>query len=957
MYDAVFSALMTLMGLSFAAIGLLLQAKEKHWVRHAHIWRRICPHIFLSGAIIFLSSVIILWIMEAESNTTYSLTLWGLPESESSVTNPLSSGTWWLVLLLFGVSLASLWLLIRSAIKNLQEENILKRMRENHFSDELGDISDAKVKEFFAEISQLLTATLDVGDLATYEQILDIAIVDVAGPRERNGKSIQESIRINNQGKIACGGLRQLRAQIDFSMDNPVAARATSSACLVATKQIVDSWVDLDPEKLDPADYEAAKKSVIEHAVEDFGFVAEFLLSAPMPSLSLVTEAAGICKSLSSGASDEEAEKSAERVLNGAQRALSAGYSKEALVLLDAISPWLNRSWKFIPTLMRLSVVGQKDSTDTKKFADLFDGLRVDANSLSIEDIGLLAPVLVEVLSNRSQRTQPKLRNSFYRLVSRVASTLNKTERIRVFLNSVESANDEIFQQFVQRFILDTDVAPDFHQLLTEFFGTKVESYGLGPVESVEKLCQLVYPVGRAIAKGKPERIFFLQGALVGACRNLGAQTDVNPIFATLNAACAVEERFRLLAMADSSSDPILTGEISYYPDFRSEKKPISIERPISIEPPPRSQWNKWVEHCHSTMKAFRDERRDQNLDHGFSGDLRRRFLVSVSHLVAALEFEARDIQRAVLLDEKILTACELALSWDLSDAGDVTASLTWIRDSAALVFADSLFVGRNEEILQKRWGQVFLLSTGALASEDNPLSDIFKYLHVNAEELISERLTNPRVGAPRTMSTSYEDFETKTKLVTAAQVAESRSDNPEEDIHEACSNVDFQTPEMKDEFCARLLTAVAKMRMPKWADETRELSAKCADDGNATNAYYLLRIVRSCLRKDDWGMVFHPEGLFYVFNKRGRFNKNKEGLTSKDSSPWIFDVVEALARDWLAYKYKEDSEESKKKVVDVLTSINDELNRLRGISVPKNFRTSIREWSRNKNSTSDTAT
>jgi|LakMenE01Jun11ns_1017448.scaffolds.fasta_scaffold9933806_2 hypothetical protein len=955
MYDAVFSALMTLMGLSFAAIGLLLQAKEKHWVRHAHIWRSIRWHFARSAVAIFLSSVIILWIMEAESNTTYSLTLWGLPESESSMTYPLSSWTWWLVLFLFGVSLASLWLLIHSAIKNLQEENILKRMREKHFSDELGDISDAKVKEFFAEISQLLTATLDVGDLATYEQILDIAIVDVAGPRERNGKSIQESIRINNQGKIACGGLRQLRAQIDFSMDNPVAARATSSACLVATKQIVDSWADLDPKTLDPADYEAdyeaAKKSVIEHAVEDFGFVAEFLLSAPMPSLSLVTEAAGICKSLSAGASDEEGQKSAERVLNGSQRALSAGYSKEALILLDAIRPWLNRSWKFIPTLVRLSVVGQKDSTETKKFADLFDGLRVDANSLSIEDIGLLAPVLVEVLSDLSQQTQPKLRNSFYRLVSRVASTLNKTEGIRVFLNSVESADDEIFQQFVQRFILDTDVAPDFYQLLTEFFGTKVESYGLGPVESVEKLCQLVYPVGRAIAKGKPERIFFLQGALVGACRNLGAQTDVNPIFATLNAACAVEERFRLLAMADSSSDPILTGDISYYPDIHSEKKPISIERP------PRSQWNKWVEHCHSTMKAFRDERRDQNLDHGFSGDLRRRFLVSVAHLVVDLEFEARDIQRAVLLDEKILTACELSLSWDLSDAGDVTASLTWIRDSAALVFADSLYVGRNEEILQKRWGQVFLLSTGALASEDNALSDIFKYLHVNAEELINERLTNPRVGAARTMSTSYEDFETKTKLVTAAQIAESRSENPEEEIHEACSNVDFQTPEMQDEFCARLLTAVAKMRIPKWADETRELSTKCAMDGSAKNAYYLLRVVRSCLRKDDWGMVFHPEGLFYVFNKRGRFNKNKEGLTSKDSSPWIFDVVEALARDWLAYKYKEDSEESKKKVAEILTSINDELNRLRVTSVPKNFRTSIREWSKNGNSTPHTDT
>ncbi|MEY4366573.1 MAG: hypothetical protein RLZZ305_1917, partial [Actinomycetota bacterium] len=34
MYNAVFSALMTLTGLTFAALGLLLEGRERHWIRH-----------------------------------------------------------------------------------------------------------------------------------------------------------------------------------------------------------------------------------------------------------------------------------------------------------------------------------------------------------------------------------------------------------------------------------------------------------------------------------------------------------------------------------------------------------------------------------------------------------------------------------------------------------------------------------------------------------------------------------------------------------------------------------------------------------------------------------------------------------------------------------------------------------------------------------------------------------
>ena len=954
MYDAVFSALMTLMGLSFAAIGLLLQAQEKHWVRHAHIWRSIRPNLIWSGVVISVSSFFTLVNMGSESNSTYSL-------------------TWWMVLLSFVVSLVFLGLLIRSAVQNLEVVKILERMSKKYLSDELSDVSKT-VGKFFTEIKQLLTATLDVGDLTTYGQILDTAIVGIASPEERTHGNNQITIRdaIENQGEIACQGLSELRVQIDFSVDNQITARAVSLRCLVATKQIVNSWVDLDPEKhkdqKDASAVKAAQKAVIEHAVKDFGYIAEFLLSTPRPSLSLVTAAADIGKSISSDKSEVVvhdsgvALDSVERVLTGAQRALSAGYSEEALTLLDAIRPWLDRSWKFIPTLVRLSVVGQRDSNEIEKFlSELFDGLQVDSKTLSAGDIGLLAPVLVEALSDLSGQTQPKLRGALYRLVSRVASAVNTTERIRVFLDSVEGANDEIVQQFVQRFILDNDVAPNHSDALQKFFRNHIESYGLELPEAVEKLCQWVYYVGRSVAKSdtKSKRLDFFQRALINACRAVDEQADVSPIVCALNAACAIEERDRVKDTDNS--------EISY-------RLPNPNPRKRSPRRPTRSHWNNWVEHCYSTMKTLTFTRRNESLSPGFSNELGRRFLVSIAHLVIDLESEDPDKQWAVLLDEKVLTACELALSWkswDQSDFGDVSRYLSWMRDSAALVFGDSWPAGRNEESLRKRWYQIFLLCNVALASLDNDLSEsnssvehqnwlrqpnILDDLRKDAEELISEYGADPQGGAPIDTGSSYENFVKKSELVTAA-LAESRNENPEEDIPKACETVAFTSPELKAEFCARLLTAVAEMRIPKWADETRELSTKCAIDGDAKNAYYLLRVVRSCLRKDDGGMVFHPKGLSYVFNKRGLFNKNKEGLTSKDSAPWIFDVVEALARDWLAYKYKEDSEESKKKVAEILTSINDELNRLRVTSVPKNFRTSIREWSKNGNSTPHTAT
>jgi hypothetical protein len=882
--------------------------------------------------------------MEAESNTTYSLTLWGLPESESSVTSPLSSWTWWLVLLLFGVSLASLWLLIRSAIKNLQEENILKRMREKHFSDQLGDISDAKVKEFFAKISQLLTATLDVGDLATYEQILKIAIVDVAGPRERNGKSNQESIRINNQGKIACDGLSALRAQIDFSMDNPVAARATSSACLVAIKKIVDSWIPTNNGHQEDASAATAQKVVIEHAVEDFGFVAEFLLSAPRPSLSLVTVAADIGKSISSEKSEvvahdsAVAQKSAERILNGAQRALSAGYSKEALVLLDAIRPWLHRSWKFIPTLVRLSVVGPKESNDIENFlSELFKELQVDAKSLSAEDIDLLAPVLVEALSGLSEQTQLKLRNALFRLVSLVVSALDDLERIEFFLDSVVGADDKIVQQFLQRYVLGNDVAPNHPEPLQKFFRNHIELYGLEPMETVEKLCQLVYSVGRAIAKDKPERINFFQMTLVKAYLDVNESADVNPIVSALNAACAVEERDRL------KRDPeIGNTEILYH-----VRATGIIRRTPRLTPrrPPRSEWNYWVAHCFGTMKTLTFARRNENLSPGFSSELGRRFLISIAHLVIDLELEDPHNQRAVLLDEKIIAACELALSWESWDQyfGDVSAYLTWIRESAALVFTDSWPAGNKAKNLRKRWGEVFLRSTDALASADSALSDILNDLHVSAEELISERLTNPRAGVGKSTSSLYEDFKRKTKLVTAARSVESRSENPEGEIHDAWITIYGKSIEVQDKFCARVLTALADARIPKWAKETRDLSAKCAVDGEVGGAYYLLRVVRSCLMKVDDRLVLHPDGLFYVVKL--------EGLQSEKIATWICEVVETLSRDWLEHEYKRKSEESEKAVSKIIGTAAAASRQLKGKpSLPANFTRNIRNWSESRN-------
>ena len=327
--------------------------------------------------------------------------------------------------------------------------------------------------------------------------------------------------------------------------------------------------------------------------------------------------------------------------------------------------------------------------------------------------------------------------------------------------------------------------------------------------------------------------------------------------------------------------------------------------------------------------------------------------MVNVAYLVIGLESEDPENQWEVLLDEKVLAACELALSWDLSDTGDVSAYLSWIRESAALVFTDSWPAGNNHEKLRKRWYQIFLLCTVALASLDKDSStsstsvehqnwleqpNILDDLRENAEQLISERGANPQGGARIHTGTSYENFVKKLELVTAA-LAESRSENPEGEIHDAWTSIYGKSTEVQDKFCARLLTAVAEARIPTWAKETNALSKKYADGGEVGGAYYLLRIVRSCLNKG--GTAFRPEGLFYVVRK--------EGLPSKETPAWFDEVVETLAQDWLAYKFNRvNSEESKKNA-----------QHIRGIKrvAREDLRENLKKWSNNGSATFLTAT
>jgi hypothetical protein len=136
----------------------------------------------------------------------------------------------------------------------------------------------------------------------------------------------------------------------------------------------------------------------------------------------------------------------------------------------------------------------------------------------------------------------------------------------------------------------------------------------------------------------------------------------------------------------------------------------------------------------------------------------------------------------------------------------------------------------------------------------------------------------------------------------------------------------------VKDEFCARLLTAVAEARIPKWAKKTNGLSKKYADGGEVGGAYYLLRIVRSCLNKG--GTVFRPESLLFVVKL--------EGIPSEETPAWFDEVGEALAQDWLAYKFnKVNSEESKKNAQHIYG-----LKRAAREDLSKN----IKEWSKSRN-------
>jgi hypothetical protein len=139
------------------------------------------------------------------------------------------------------------------------------------------------------------------------------------------------------------------------------------------------------------------------------------------------------------------------------------------------------------------------------------------------------------------------------------------------------------------------------------------------------------------------------------------------------------------------------------------------------------------------------------------------------------------------------------------------------------------------------------------------------------------------------------------------------------------------------------LAATVAEARIPKWAKKTNGLSKKYADGGEVGGAYYLLRVVRSCLMKVDDRLVLHPDGLFYVVKL--------EGLQSEKIATWICEVVETLSRDWLEHEYKRKSEESEKAVSKIIGTATAASRQLKGRpSLPANFTRNIRNWSGSRN-------
>ena len=872
MYDSVFSALMTLTGLTFAALGLLLEGRERHWIRHSRVWQELRSRSLLVVAgLVIVTSASVLWRIDSKDAP---FTRW-----------------WWLTIVLFVSTLVALARTLVHTRRLVEPTAILERLRRRHFNEStLVSSPEKSVDDYMVVVKELLVGTLGEGDTNNYRATHSDALVKPASPpaglEDCVPHSFPDDARLKAMGLLAVEALSEARAQFDAG----AGSRTVNLICADTMVDVLESWarLDIDAIKEDRHRKTAndSREEVLRKGCDVVAQSLESALTVSRPSQTLVDRLESALRFVLPLVEVSTRFAALERLLTAAERAVASGKVEEALNPLSLVTP------EFVESL------GVKQTQALHRLASSIPTLTEDVLAARRPELPLSAGIVPMLLRDHDVTTR--------------------------FLGELQAASDETCQQLL-RHVYSSDLVRNRRILLQAFFEERLPAGQEGSADGAERAAAWLQPVADHLARVHPAGLGLLRQHSVTAMRSkFSADAVVNPLFLMAIFSMIRVERRRMRDerpqvvvngeedRTESESPAIPEGTLSNVLDGRRQNVASVSRVPVSS-----TLWQ-----CFNVLENGLQFSRQTGGTAIFSREVRRSVMGSLSFVVHGLDEVPEDELRTLLLDEKLARAIETVFDLGVVDLGEVSLYLDRFR--AASELATGLEAGSNiaEIAVQNRWRAVRLLCEAAYYDTGcgRPAEELDAESTVGGDDASTVRdRGNDGSGVEELIAGLIDSIRSLTPATTTAPGKGTRSDmiedaiavsrflrldisanSPEGDLlsamNEMTSGMGARVPEdVARRLCCSVLVELTLARLPHWAHHLAEECRRVQGTDDVETAYMLLRSVRSCFKRVDGSrdrLSIPNGGPFYVFG-----DSTLDPIDQLRSGSL---VMKAMIEDWL---------------------------------------------------------
>ena len=851
MYNAVFSAVMTITGLTFAAIGLLLEGRERHWIRHAQVWKSLKFRGLLPVAIgVVLTSGFVLWRIDIEGD---SFSLW-----------------WWLTIVLFVASLGALgWSLVLTR-RLVEPTSILERLRRRLFTEQkMSASAESSVSDYMVVVKELLIGTLGEGDTNNYRVTHETGLVNPSCPPEGLDDCVSpgfsDATRIRTVGMLAVEALGEARAQFDASSGN----RTVNLICTDTMAAILDAWSGLNVAEIEAGDHrtetEAALPKVMRKGSDAVSRSLAGALGVQRPSQTLVDKLSDGLRSVLPFVDAVTAFDAIERVVSAAERAASAGNLDEASGPLGVVTPGV------------IERLGPKRSQMLKRIAESVVQVTTAVTAARRPEMPFAETMIPAVLKDHDATVS---------LLAEMQKTDNQTCTLLL------------------RHIYGSNLVSSRRVALQRFFEERLTGEGDDATRAAEQVATWLQPVADHLARTEPSRLKDLRQHVVSALRgHYSDETNVNPVYLmAIFAAIRVERRRMRDELTPGESpkfSPVEPGTLSN--ELEGSRRNKAAVRRVPVSP---MLWQ-----CINVLGSGLEYSRESGQPLPFSPEVRRSIMGSLSYVVHAVDDASVEDIGSLLHDEKLIRSIETLFSLGTTDLGDISVFLDrfWAASDVAL----SMESGTSLEqcLLRWRWLAIRLRCESAYTTTGvkMPTADLAPDPHSGTEDGSSPEETSNAVhglesvvgglvdGSPTAGGNDDGRFDSIVRILRTSL----SSSEPEIELSQAFD--DATAAGGLDESTARklysaLLVDLVPVWLPEWATQLWEESERAQREGDAESAMLLVRTVRSCFKRTEGSkdrVTIPTGGPFFVFK------------LDVPSSPLLLDagrrVMVAMLTDWLS--------------------------------------------------------